>query len=138
MFRLINRCVIIKLSKFLKEVFIIMSENNSTKYNSENVKMANFANEDIIITDEENKILCTLENPRYKWRTVSGISAETLLSNSTVSGSIEHLSTEGLIITASSTSSITGESLYTSKERYVTSRAYRWNRFLSVLSDEIK
>jgi predicted transcriptional regulator len=90
-----------------------------------------------MLNETDKKVLQALENKQYKWRTISGISSETQLPKSDIFTSIEHLTNEDMIISATRTTS-SGEVLYTTKDRYLKGKDYRWNRILSILSDEIK
>lgn len=89
------------------------------------------------LPEVELKVINALENRKYKWRTLKGISAETTLDLSQVESALHHLKDNELIIVASKPTK-NGDVLYTSSGRYMFDKEYRINRWLSVLSDEIK
>lgn len=89
------------------------------------------------LSEIEQKIFNALENPKYKWRTINGVSKETNLDLSKVESAIEYFKNNDMIVVAS-TPTKDGHFLYTSKNRYIFNKEYRINRWLSVLSDEIK
>ena len=65
--------------------------------------------------DKLKIIISALENSQFKWRTLVGISQETGIPVSEVEGI---MSANGNLIVKSSTRSIHGEELYTSRERF--------------------
>jgi hypothetical protein len=82
------------------------------------------------------KTFRALENPKYKWRTITGISKETLLKPEEVNIIINHLNKVGVVI-SSSDQGPNGEKLYTTRQNYLLKRS-TISRILSSLSDEIR
>lgn len=89
------------------------------------------------ISEIEEKVFNALENPKYKWRTLKGIAKETGLDFGQVYEAIHSLIKQDKAIFMSKVTA-EGDVLYTSWDRYKTDKKYRWNRLLSVLSDEVK
>jgi len=60
-------------------------------------------------------VIAALENPKYKWRTISGVAKESGVSQETV---LEIISQNRDLIVQSSIPSIKGEDLYTTRNHY--------------------
>lgn len=89
------------------------------------------------LSEVEVKVIDALENPKFKWRTLKGVSKEIQLDLSQVETAIELLKDDDMIVIAS-TPTENGDLLYTSRNRYKFNKEFRVNRLLSVLSDKVK
>ena len=81
------------------------------------------------------KIISALENPRYIWRTIGGISRETNIDPSVVAQILGQLPAE--IIIESSMPDEEGRRLFTTRRHYKTKRG-TINRIISAVSDVVK
>jgi hypothetical protein len=67
-------------------------------------------------TPEEQSVFRALENPKYKWRTIAGISKETNVPPEQVLAIVSRFSDH---IAKSAAQSSTGEDLYTLRSKYL-------------------
>lgn len=68
--------------------------------------------------EQQDFVIKSLENPKYQWRTISGISKETGLSQDII---IEVISQNGDLVVKSSVPSKDGQELYTTRSHFRTS-----------------
>jgi len=54
--------------------------------------------EDVEISDLNKKVLLALKNPRYTWRYTAGIAQEQNIPRNRVQGSLDELSSQGLVV----------------------------------------
>lgn len=88
--------------------------------------------------DEKGQVvLRALENPKYNWRTIKGIAAETGLDEALVTQIVRGLSMVSGQIVQSSVPDSEGRPLFTTRKHYYESSSLA-NRLLSVFSDRIK
>jgi hypothetical protein len=78
-------------------------------------------------------VINSLEDPRYDWRTIEGISKETGLSNSQILGIINGV---GNAIVRSSIPDEEGRSLYTTRKHYKDTHSLG-ARILDALADKV-
>ena len=83
---------------------------------------------------ERESIVAALENPKYVWRTVGGISRETKIDPSRVTQTLRELSNT---IIESSIPDEEGHPLFTTRRHYK-ARAGTFNRIISAVSDVVK
>ena len=81
------------------------------------------------MVDELSRVICALDDKKYKWRTVSGISKATGISPDRVK---ELLSSSGELVVQSSALSPAGEPLFTSRSKH-NKEASPWARIGSAL-----
>lgn len=67
------------------------------------------------MNDQWELIIRALENPKYKWRTIGGISKETALTPDVIKNELQK---HPDLIIKSSIQSINGEDLYTTRAHY--------------------
>ncbi len=80
-----------------------------------------------------SQILRALENPKYVWRTISGLEKETQLPTEQIVTTLTTLPEDILVIGRGSG----GKKLYTTREHY--RKAQSWaGKLLSALSDSVK
>ena len=67
--------------------------------------------------DVKLQVLKALESPKYKWRTLDGVSAEASLPKGVVLDAIRDLSRKGVVVRSSAPSE-NGEALFTTRNHY--------------------
>ena len=87
------------------------------------------AREGLKMEERDEKVIKALENPKYQWRTISGVSQEIKLPLGDVTASI--IKNEDLII-ESNIDSIDGEKLYTTRKHFRKKSTF-WQKFSSVI-----
>lgn len=81
-------------------------------------------------------MVLALENPKYDWRTVDGISTETGIDPNQVAAILEGI--RNLVdIVQSSVPDKRGRALFTTRKHYIERQTFV-NRFLSALTDRIR
>jgi ribosomal protein S25 len=81
--------------------------------------------------DFSKAVLTALEEPKYRWRTISGISHELRIPTSVVRQVLRSLSEDGTIIRARALST-KGQGLYTTRRHYKKSTPF-WRRLSAAL-----
>jgi hypothetical protein len=106
------------------------------------MKVKNARNRGILATKEvtpnehTQQVVKALNSEKFIWRTVSGISKETLLPENIIEIELDKLKRKGVVV-VSTRKDITGRILYTTPQRYKSSKNL-FNRVLTVLSDKVK
>lgn len=80
------------------------------------------------------QIIRALENENYDWRTIEGIATECNIPPALVENRLRSMSSQ---IVCSSIADSRGRDLYTTRKHFLQRRKF-WNRFLGVLSDQIR
>ena len=86
-----------------------------------------------VLADNAQRILDALENPKYQWRTLDGLSKETGLAQEEISQTL----TGALSTQAVTTYDKSGRVLYTTRRHYYSTQPFV-NRLLTALSDRIR
>jgi hypothetical protein len=89
-----------------------------------------------VLDDNGQRVVRALENPKYDWRTIDGISSETGIDRNQVALLLTFLQSTGEVV-QSSVPDKRGRALFTTRNHY-SSRRNVMNRILSVFSDRIK
>jgi hypothetical protein len=82
-------------------------------------------------TQAVHKIYSALENPNFKWRTISGISKETGIQTEIIERALSKISVK---IVRSDSLSTTGEQLYTTRSHYLQKESIL-GRFVAALKN---
>jgi hypothetical protein len=85
------------------------------------------------LTADARAIMKALEDPKWDWRTIQGISSDTGLQYQKVADILEGLGAGQLIVVKDTGTRV----LYTSRNHYSRQQPF-YNRLLSALSDRIK
>lgn len=96
-------------------------------------KRASHNDNESSINSTKQRIIKALENPKYKWRTVSGVSKEISLPTNIVLSELNNLKELGIVV-QSSKLDFNGRYIYTTRKRYNKRFA---NRLFSALTDKI-
>jgi hypothetical protein len=86
------------------------------------------------LTEQAKRVLHALENPRYDWRTLKGIAAETNLPEDEVSAIVDTLGSQVGIVSKIDRQN---RRLFTTRDHYRTKRS-TLDSLLSALSDRIR
>jgi hypothetical protein len=88
------------------------------------------------LDENGQRVVRALENPKWDWRTIEGISEETGISPQQVASIIRYLPNV-VDVVQSSVPDIKGRPLFTTRKHYNQRQNFA-NRILSVFSDRIK
>jgi hypothetical protein len=86
-----------------------------------------------VVTDNTQRILGALENPKYQWRTLEGLAAETGVAPDELNQVLAGALSDQVVTTHDKS----GRALYTTRQHYRSSQPFV-NRLLTVLSDRIR
>jgi hypothetical protein len=86
-----------------------------------------------ITTEEVEKVIKSLENPKFKWRTVKGVAEECAVPQETVRRVIDQ---ESQRILRSSALSKDGQELFTTRAHFL-KKASAWEKFTGALRNRI-
>jgi hypothetical protein len=92
----------------------------------------------VYVLDENGRgVLRALENPKYDWRTIDGVSEETGLPPYKVAQIVQLLPNVNVEVVRSSVPDKHGRPLFTTRNHYSRRRTFV-NRLLTALSDRIR
>ncbi|SES91160.1 hypothetical protein SAMN04488587_1529 [Methanococcoides vulcani] len=86
--------------------------------------------------DIEIRVIASLNEPEYDWRTVSGIARENSLNKDVVEHAIFKLQMKGVVVESSNLDD-NGHEIFTTKKKYMRKGNFA-NRILTALSDKVK